>query len=249
MQVVVKNIITHYSLFETPNSKWYLVILPGWKNGANSWEEVAKALSQKYKVLTLDFPGFGFTSKPGAAWDIYAYAEFTKKFLEKLEVKECILLGHSFGGRVALILTGDEKYSENIEIKKLILVDSAGLNSRSAVVKLKISLALLAKKILPARISKKLGSVVGSKDYKEAGEMQGILNKVVNQNLLHLLPKIKVPTLIVWGDKDRELSVKETKIFKEKIADSLVKIVWGAGHHPHLDKPETFLDILKEWLC
>ena len=57
-----------------------------------------------------------------------------------------------------------------------------------------------------------------------------------------------MPTIIIWGDKDSVLDVSQTKIFKKEIPNSTVRIVWGAGHSPHIEKPKAFLDILNEYL-
>jgi pimeloyl-ACP methyl ester carboxylesterase len=79
--------------------------------------------------------------------------------------------------------------------------------------------------------------------------MRKILVKVVNQDLEHLLENIHAETLLVWGDKDLEVPVDETKIFKQKIKNALVRIVWEAKHKPHLEKPQKFIEILQEFLC
>ena len=78
--------------------------------------------------------------------------------------------------------------------------------------------------------------------------MRKIFVKIVNQDLRKLLPRIKIPTFIIWGDKDDVLSVSQTKIFKQEIKGAKVRIVWGAGHDPHLQRMEQFLTILKEIL-
>ena len=102
--------------------------------------------------------------------------------------------------------------------------------------------------ILPTFIRNKIRNLVGSQDYKTAGQMRKILIKITNQNLESFLPKIKVPTFIIWGDKDKVLPVSQAKIFKEGIKNSKVRIVWGAKHDPHIQKAEQFISILKEIL-
>jgi len=72
--------------------------------------------------------------------------------------------------------------------------------------------------------------------------------KTVNQNLRPLLSKIKVPAFIIWGDKDNQLSVSLTKTFKKEITNSKIRIVWGAGHDPHIQKTEQLISILKDIL-
>jgi pimeloyl-ACP methyl ester carboxylesterase len=76
--------------------------------------------------------------------------------------------------------------------------------------------------------------------------MRKIFVKVVNQSLRAYLPKIKVPTFIIWGDRDSQLPVSETKIFKQEIKGAKVRIAWGAGHDPHIQKTEQLIAILRE---
>ncbi|MGA2967652.1 MAG: alpha/beta hydrolase, partial [Candidatus Levyibacteriota bacterium] len=102
--------------------------------------------------------------------------------------------------------------------------------------------------LLPRSPKNKISNLIGSEDYKSSGEMRKIFIRIVNQDLRALLSRIAVPTYIIWGDKDNVLPVSQTKIFKQEIKDSKVRIVWGAGHNPHLEKPKQFIAILKDIL-
>lgn len=236
--------MTNYQVFG--DAKETLLILPGWRRSASEWLPIAKSLSDKYKVIVLDLPGFGVTTLPKRVFGVFEYADFVRKFLQKLKINKCIVLGHSFGGRVAIVLA-----SEGNIIDKLILVDSGGIEQRNLYAKL-ISLFRLIffpiLMLLPVSFKNKIGNLMGSEDYKDSGEMRKIFVKIVNQDLVSFLPKIKVPTFIMWGDRDNVLQVSQTKIFKKEIRGSRVRIVWGAGHNPHIQKPEQLVVILKEIL-
>lgn len=247
MQTVVNNLIVNYEFLENPLTNEYLVVLPGWMRSSVEWLKVAEAFRDKYNIVILDFPGFGITSKPSTDFDTYDYADFIKSFLAKIGVSRCTLLGHSFGGRVAIILTTTTDL-----VKNLVLVDSAGLKTGHFSIKpmrLLFSILKSLQRFLPRQIRYRINLLVGSHDYKNAGEMRKPFVKIVNQNLNHMLHQIAVPTLIVWGDKDTLLSVKQTKILKKEIQNSSVRIVWGSGHSPHTEKPEKFIEILREYLC
>jgi pimeloyl-ACP methyl ester carboxylesterase len=246
MQLVVNNILVNYLVFKNSDSGDYIVILPGWKNSADSWKYIGSELAKKHNVVILDFPGFGKTPKPKSAFDTFDYADFVKAFLKKLEIEKCTLLGHSFGGRVGTILAAKSDF-----VERLILVASAGIEKETLLIKLKTSFVKAIKplkKIMPEEIVKKISYSLGSQDYKDAGEMRDIFIKTVNQDLEHLLPKIKVPTLVIWGDRDGQLNVSLTKVYKNKIKDCIVRVVWGTGHHPHAENPQKFLDIINNWL-
>jgi len=247
MQVVVDKMVVNYEFLKKVGSAKYLVILPGWMRTSGEWQNIAQEFSNDYNVVVLDFPGFGITPKATANLDTYDYANFTEKFLTKLGIRKCILLGHSFGGRVATVLAAKTSLAD-----KLVLVDSAGLDTKNLWITTKQAPVDLIKPILPlipGKVALKLRALLGSQDYKSAGSMRNTLIKVVNQNLRYLLKQIHVPVFVIWGDKDNQLGVDETKIYKEEIPSSVVRIVWGSGHSPHLEKAEKFTEILKEFLC
>jgi pimeloyl-ACP methyl ester carboxylesterase len=245
MQVVIDGILTNYQEFGSGNKT--LLILPGWRRSINEWLSVARFLEGKYRIILLDLPGFGgLTEMPKTVYGVFEFADFVKKFLLKLKIENCILLGHSFGGRVGIILA-----SEKDLVEELILVDSSGIEKKSLYVKLMHILKIASSPVFiffPHSVKMKIGNIFGSADYKTSGEMRKILVKVSNQDLTAFLPKIKVPTFILWGDKDKMLPVAESKEFKKRIEGSKVRIVWGAGHDPHLQKPEQLISILKDIL-
>lgn len=247
MQLVVDGLPTNYEFLKSQNSKQYLVILPGWMRSSQEWLGVARYLSDYFNILILDFPGFGRTQKAPGDLDIYGYASFTRSFLKKLNISTYSILGHSFGGRVAILLA-----SEGKEVEKLILVDSGGLNERDLLTSIKQKVVVFTKpvlKLLPIKLTQRIKNYMGSDDYRNSGDMRNTLVKILNQKLIDKLPKIRTPTLVVWGDRDKVLNVKESKVFADKIPDSKLRIVWGAGHSPFIDKPDKFLEILKEFLC
>jgi pimeloyl-ACP methyl ester carboxylesterase len=243
-QIVVEELLTNYQIFG--EGKETLLILPGWRRSVNEWVPIAKSLANKYRVILLDLPGFGITTMPRSVFGVFEYVDFVKKFLDKLKIDKCVILGHSFGGRLAIVLASEGKL-----VEKLVLVDSGGIETKSLYAKLMhifktILFPLFI--ILPTYGKDRISNLFGSSDYKTSGEMRKIFVKVVNQNLGKYLPKIKVPTFIIWGDRDNQLPVSETKIFKKELGDAKVRIVWGAGHDPHIQKTEQFLAILKEIL-
>ncbi len=251
MQIVVNNSLTSYNELGDKNNP-FLLILPGWRRTSTEWLSIAKKFERKYRVFILDFPGFGATPQPAQDWDTYDFADFTKAFLEKLGIGKCTLLGHSFGGRVGIILASSHFGKDQNLIQKLILVDSAGYEKKNWQTKVKL---FIIKKILKpikllfkGKFHENVIRLMGSPDYKSAGQMKPIFIKIVNQDLSHLMPRIKCPTVIIWGENDDILSIRRAKIMKKLIPNSLLRVVWGAGHNPHLEKPEQFMQILNEYL-
>lgn len=243
MQTVIDGVLANYELFGKGN-KGSIVILHGWGRNIDDWKSVAVFLSIAYQVYTLDLPGFGATFLPeNVVMGTSDYASFVEKFIKKIELKKPILVGHSLGGRIGIILgTRDNLLS------KLVLVDAAGIEERSFLVNLKILLAKIAKLFLPGHLQSVIRDRIGLADYKTSRQMQNVLKKVVSENLRSYLVKIMVPTLIVWGEKDSIQPVELAKIMRKEIPRAKLRIVWEAGHHPHLEKPQDFQEILEEEL-
>ena len=80
------------------------MLLHGWGSSLDAFSAVRNLLDKKYKVVSLDFPGFGQSDMPPEPWDVERYAAFTLEFFGFLGIKDPILVGHSFGGRVIMKL-------------------------------------------------------------------------------------------------------------------------------------------------
>ncbi len=243
MQTVIDGILINYEVLGNKNTKTIL-ILHGWKNSLKNWESIAKNLANKFKVVLIDLPGFGASSVPkNQPFDTFDYAETVMKFIEKLNLKNITLIGHSFGGKTGIVVA-----SKNNKIDKLILVDASGINSKSLVTLLKIYLSKTVKLIFPKNLAAKVSASLSSEDYKTAGNLKDSFKKIVTQDISENAKKIKIPTLIIWGENDKDVPLTSAKVLKNIIPNSSLRIVWKAGHHPHLEKPEKFLETVEEFL-
>jgi pimeloyl-ACP methyl ester carboxylesterase len=246
-KVLVKGIETNYKIGGEGEN---FLILHGWNGSSDSWKKIIEILEIKYKVVCPDFPGFGKTEIPKIPWSLNDFVEWLKEFTEKLNLKEFFLLGHSFGGRVAIKFS--ISYPE--KIKKLILVSSGGIKQKWG---LKEKIVFQLAKVGNAIFSKRpffrfkdgarnfFYRVVRIKDYARArGIMKETMKKIVAEDLLPKLSKIQKETLIIWGEKDKILPLKYAFIFKENIENSKLEILPRIGHSPHLEDPEKLAEIL-----
>lgn len=223
------------------------------------------------RSYALDFPGFGFSERPASAWDVGQYALFIMHFLQtitastgeaeagsdaaqlsggsqtgapKPETQAVDILGHSFGGRVAIKLAA--QYPQYV--RRLVLVDSAGIRPpRTWRYYLKVGLAKTARrlgsftsKVLPGNTFSRLAERQGSRDYRQAGEMRQTFVKVVNEDLRSFLPSIRCPTLIIWGESDQETPLEDARQMQALIQNSRLEVIPGAGHFPFIEKPAAF---------
>lgn len=249
MHVDIDGLKINYTDEGTGNT---VLLLHGWGGSIQTMVPIANILKDKCRVITLDLPGFGESSIPNLPWNSYDYAECIKKFIDELDLNDIILFGHSHGGRVSIILA-----SLYGRVKKLVLIDSAGLIPKRKInYYLKVYSFKLLKKIytvfIPGNSEEKLEKFYkkyGSKDYKESqGVMRQTMVKVINDNLVHLLPDIKAPTLLIWGENDHDTPVYMGKIMEDNIRDSGLIVLKGAGHYSYVDCYEQFKAIINVFL-
>lgn len=210
-----------------------LVFLHGWGGEIDSFKFICKFLNCDYKALFVDFPPFGKSTQMNTPWTIFDYAEAVLQIMRLENIERPIIVGHSFGGRVACVLTCGG-YA-----KKLVLVDSAGL-------KPKRSVWYYIKKA-KNNIKRKLGckKIVGSKDYNALSPiMKKTFVNIVNTFLEKYVINISVPTLLFWGKKDKETPFYMAKRFKKLIAGSELVVVKQGGHFSYLDDLNTFVRTL-----
>jgi len=248
-KIFVEGILTNY---KTGGKGENFLILHGWGGSSDSWKKVIQILEKKFKVVCPDFPGFGKSQLPPKPWALEDFANWLKNFTETLKLENFYLLGHSFGGRVAV------KFSLSFpeRVKTLILVDSAGIKVKWGLKeKITFQLARIGNFIFSKRPFLYLKDtarnlfyqVLRIKDYSRVkGVMRETMKKIIQEDLLPELEKIQTKTIIIWGQRDKILPLKFAFLFKEKIKNSKLEIIKRVGHNPHLEDPETLSKILFE---
>lgn len=219
-----------------------LLVLHGWGRSSAEWIDLAHRMSRSSarKVYVVDLPGFGGSSLPTVK-DIYQYSELVKKFCDYIGIKKVTLIGHSLGGRIGIVLGA--KHEELVE--KLILIDPAGVKPKSFK---RIILKSVAKILgwVPKYWKQKVLDQVMDADYLNTPTLRELYRAVVGDELTPLLSQIKCETTVIWGEKDLVLPLSLTKVYRDKISNCRVRVVWEAGHDPHLTHPRELLRILEE---
>ena len=233
----------YYEITGTKEKKAF-VFLHGWGGSTVSFLPVINRLPfDEYCFVNFDFWGFGKSGQPQKALSIKDYADEVYEILKKENLKDVVLVGHSFGGRVAIKLAAN--YDDIIE--KIVLVDSAGIKPRRGIVfKFKIFKYKLYKKLAQKKLIKNFDlKKYGSDDYRGLSDlMKQTFIKVVNEDLSKDAKLIKKPTLIVWGKNDKDTKLYMAKKLKKFIKDSEMIVFKNAGHYSYLDKLDDFVYIL-----
>ena len=235
--------------YETLGTGDPIILLHGWGTNKNTFLPLAKLLSKKYEVHLIDLLGFGKSEAPYKALSLSDYVMLLRDYIEYKKLNKPIILGHSFGGRIAI------KYASSFKnIEKLILVDSAGIKKRlSFLSRIKIKIYKLKKwwyKLTKNVV--KFNNLInnsGSYDYKMASPvMKQTLVKVINEDLKPYLKKIEVETLIIWGRDDKETPIKDALIMNKLIKNSGLVTLENTGHFPYLENKHTFNIIISNYL-
>ncbi len=250
MRIEVDGLNVNYMDDGTGNA---VLLLHGWGGSIQTMIPIYNILKDKCRVIVLDLPGFGESDIPLTPWNSYDYAQFIMKFVEKIGLNSIILFGHSHGGRISIVLSS--KYDI---VKKLVLIDSAGIiPKRTAKYYMKVYLFKISKKVytfIPSKNSKqqrleRFYKKFGSTDYKESsGIMRQTMVKVINDNLINLLPLIKAPTLLIWGENDEDTPLYMGKTMEEKISDSGLVVLKGAGHYSYINCYDQFKAVINVFL-
>jgi pimeloyl-ACP methyl ester carboxylesterase len=232
-----------------------LLILHGWDGSSNSWVDVQKILaSQGLKVIVLDLPGFGKSSSPSFPWGVTDYSELVLKFIGKIGLEKVNLMGHSFGGRIAIKFA----VSHPDRLRKLILCASAGVKHPLTPFQLIIlKISIVGNFFFSKRPFKRFKDVAQNffytflrhKDYAKAkGLMKETLKKVLEEDLKPELSQINANTLLIWGEKDKAVPLEDAHLMKKSISQSTLEIISGASHTPNLEFPEKVANIVINFL-
>lgn len=236
MKIKVKNLDINYEQFGSGDD---VVLLHGWGQNIIMMKPLGEELQNK-RVTIIDLPGFGSSQMPEFAYTISDYTELLHDFFKELKIENPSLVGHSFGGRIAI------SYASIYSINKLVLFGSPFIKREKVGLRVKILKKLRQVKFLE-NIAEKMKNKIGSADYKAAtGVLREILVNTVNTDLSSCAKKIKVPTLLIWGDNDEAVPVSEAKELEKLIEDSALIVLKGT-HYCYLENLYHVASILNNF--
>ena len=245
-----------------------IVLLHGTSASLQTWDGWTAQLKFSRRVIRMDLPGFGLTGPfPDNNYGLQRYSRFVQELMDQLGVARFVLAGNSFGGQIALQVTLDQP----ARIGQLILVDSAGYPLAPTSVPIAFQLArlpvinLISTVALPRNIvEKSVRNVYGDPDrvtpelidrYYELTLREGNraaltarLEQIKSEEMAARIPKIKVPTLILWGGRDRLIPPDAGRRFARDIAGSELVMFDDLGHVPHEEAPDRTLATVLRFL-
>ena len=223
----------HRHLGTTP-----VVLLHGWGGSHISMLGTFNYLSKfDLDIISIDLPGFGQSPHPPDFFTLEDYADTIKELLEKLNLSQITLVGHSFGARIAILLAKEKL------IKNIILTGAAGIKP-----KFNLKKYIRIKQYKRAVKNQKDTSQFGSHDYKQLPESQKkVFNRIINRYLHEDLKDIHKPALLIWGKNDTDTPVYMGKKMNKLLADSALIILDGT-HYAHIENNKQFNLIAKQFI-
>ncbi len=214
----------------------------GWGGNKDSLAALAAPFSLEYRVTLVDLFGFGATPHPDRKIGLSDYADSVAELIRQYRMSSVILVGHSFGGKVALCLA--RKYGSLID--KMVLIDASGIRPKRSLI--------FHIRVVFYKIRKKLGLVTpsdehGSKDYRLAkGRLRDTFVSVVNTHLDRELHYITLPVLLLWGADDKETPLYMARKLKKHLAGARLVVIENAGHFPFIDQYAESLAHIKKFI-
>jgi pimeloyl-ACP methyl ester carboxylesterase len=228
--------------------------LHGWGGDIRSFWPVAERLAfQGYQMHLLDLPGFGRSELPPEIWGVADYMRFVKAYLDDSGLDRVSVLGHSFGGRVSLLLAAEHPS----RVRKMVLADSAGLRTpfsfkqraRSLFARtVRDALGAIGLEGLRARLRENYNRRYASEDYLTAGPLRETFLRVIAEDLTPYARRVQAPTVLIWGDQDRDTPLWQGRKLEQLIPDAGLIVFEGAGHFAYLERLSDYIRIVDHFL-
>lgn len=200
------------------------VALHGWGRNRLDWNPVLQGLP----AYALDLPGFGLSPPPPHAWGALDYARFLDPLFDGLE--PCVLVGHSFGGRVALHLAAHRPD----RFRGVVLTGTPVFRLAPAAqvrFRFRLARALHRRGLLGDRRMEDARNRYGSADYRAAsGVMREVLVKVVAEEYVEALEGVRAPIALVWGQNDSVVPLEVAHRVRAIVPSAELDVVSGSGH-------------------
>lgn len=252
-----------------------IVFVHGLSGCWQNWLEQLPVLGRDHRVLALDLPGFGHSPMPAEQISIAGYARLLDGLLQRRGIDAAVVVGNSMGGFIGAELA--IAFPQRVE--RLVLVSAAGLSTYNEPRATRAAPALRrADRILAATSAwvaarsdaatrrprlrrellrfvmahpERLPGALAAEQVRGAGKpgFFDALQAVLSYDVRERLPEIACPTLIVWGDRDRLISVRDADVFEELIAESRKVIFQDTGHMAMLERPAAFNALLDDFLA
>lgn len=251
-RVETANLSIHYYQ-GGPEDGETILMIHGFAASKDNWLPLARHLTDRYRVIAIDLPGFGDSSKPEGSYDVGTQVERIARFTHALQLDDLHLIGNSMGGHISALYAA--RYPQ--QVRTLALIANAGITAprkselfarleggeaNPLVVKSSedfqrlLDFLFVEPPALPAPLQRHLaGQAVARSQWHER-----IFAQLV-QRYIPLEPelgKIQAPTLLLWGEQDRVLDVSSIEVMQARLKQAEVVVMPDTGHAPMIERPD-----------
>jgi pimeloyl-ACP methyl ester carboxylesterase len=265
----------HRRAFVKTGSGPAVLLLHGLGCDHRTWLPVLDALARRYTVIAPDLLGHGESDKPRADYSIGAFANGMRDLLTVLEIDKVTVIGHSFGGGVAMQFA--YQFPERTE--RLVLVGSGGLGPEvsAAIRAITVTGFYQVMGALTLPVVRQVGSTglkalsrTGLDQFRDYDEVASIFESFRDPRaraaIRHVVRAVvdwqgqivtmadrayltdAMPMCVIWGDKDRVIPVSHADRAAALAPKARVEVIPNAGHFPHKDHPERFVKIVQDFI-
>ncbi|MGE0820502.1 MAG: alpha/beta fold hydrolase [Candidatus Binatia bacterium] len=226
-------------------------------DGSLGWRSYHRQLAEHFTVYAPSLPGFDHSQRPDWVETFADLSRFTLWILQELDLPKVSLLGHFIGGWLAAEMA---VMCPQI-VDRLILVDAAGIQPQQGEITdifLHGQDGVRQKAFLDVKKIPEYEELFGRKPSPEERErkIQNLENTVrycwkpymYERSLPHLLPRLHIPTLVVWGQEDQIVPLECGERYRQAIPGARLEVLPQCGHSPHLEKPEQFVGLVRNFL-
>ena len=250
-----------------------LLLIHGFGASTFTWRHVAPGLARDHQVITVDLKGFGQSDKPfDSRYSVYDQAELLVQLIEDKDLRDLTLVGHSFGGGIALLLALETDGRLAGRISRLVLLDSIAYPQNIPVFFRMLDVPVVSQfgiRMVPpsvqTRVALKIAYFDDSKitsaeveayaaPLKTAAGKHAIIHsarQIVPEDIAVLSERYKtmtLPTLILWCDHDRIVPLEVGIKLRRTLPNSTLRLVEECGHMPQEEQPDRTLELLKDFL-
>lgn len=240
--------------YEEAGQGFPLLLIHGHLTDHSHWRHQIEPFSRKYRVFAVDVKGYGKSTKPTKEYRVYSHADDLYSMLQKLNISQTHICGHSLGGMIAEVFA--IKYPD--AVRGLILADSAAMIADDAI---SSRLSLLtdhdmdwwarqgAKRIFRLAPKEEVEYEIGIMRRVDKQDYRLALLSVAGFNIASHLKKIRAPTLIIQGEKDITVPMWHAEQLRTWIPGAQFAIMKGASHMVPLEKPDEFNKLVLDFLA
>jgi pimeloyl-ACP methyl ester carboxylesterase len=250
-----------------------VLLIHGFGASTYTWRHIAPKLAGSHRVIAVDLKGFGQSDKPfDGRYSIFDQAALLAQLIVDKDLRDLTLVGHSFGGGVALLLALEADQQLDGRISRLVLLDTIAYPQHIPVFFRLLDVPIVSQlgvRMVPASVQTRVALQIAYFDdskidpeevelyaapLKTAAGKHAIIHsarQIVPEDIAELSERyktIKLPTLILWCDHDRIVPLEVGIRLRRTLPNSTLRLVEDCGHMPQEEQPARTLELIKGFI-